>query len=149
MNNIIPVSIVIFFKERTDHSVKLWCQTRQSQGTLHGLWEFPGGKIEAGENPEQAALRELGEEVDPQLIEMTKLDQFKIHPYSYEGNNICLYIFLCSVKKDMEILDRKGKWFEFDFDKGSQALKGEIPPENHRIIDELLEFLKVESYGIN
>jgi len=149
VNKIIPVSIIIFFKERTENSVKLWCQKRQTKGTLNGLWEFPGGKIEPTEGPEQAALRELGEEVDPKLAGLSGLDQYKIHPYNFEGNNICLYVFLRCMSKETDILDKKGKWFEFDFEKGSKPLEGEIPPENHRIIDELLGFLKVESYGIN
>lgn len=38
-------------------------QRRPSDGLLGGLWEFPGGKIEPGESPRAAALRELGEEV--------------------------------------------------------------------------------------
>lgn len=39
-------------------------QQRPAGGTLAGLWEFPGGKIEPGEAPEAALVRELAEELD-------------------------------------------------------------------------------------
>ncbi len=46
-------------------------QKRPPKGMLGGLWEFPGGKIERGESPEAAVLREIKEEtgLDVELAE--------------------------------------------------------------------------------
>ncbi len=44
-----------------DHRVLI--AKRPEGKTMAGLWEFPGGKVEAGERPEQALLRELSEEL--------------------------------------------------------------------------------------
>ena len=42
---------------------QLLCAQRSAPAELAGLWEFPGGKVEPGEDPRDAALRELAEEL--------------------------------------------------------------------------------------
>ncbi|ALJ11706.1 NTP pyrophosphohydrolase [Sphingopyxis macrogoltabida] len=46
-----------------DRDGRLLVQQRPEGLSMAGLWEFPGGKIEPGETPEQALIRELGEEL--------------------------------------------------------------------------------------
>lgn len=53
--------------------------------------EFPGGKIEAGETPEQALVRELNEEVG---INATQYSQFEKLEYQFPDRHITLWFFL-------------------------------------------------------
>ncbi|TVV73290.1 (deoxy)nucleoside triphosphate pyrophosphohydrolase [Sphingomonas solaris] len=56
---ILPVVAVAL----VDRDGRVLLQQRPPGGSLAGLWEFPGGKLEAGETPEAALIRELREEL--------------------------------------------------------------------------------------
>jgi 8-oxo-dGTP diphosphatase len=57
--DILPVAAVALI----DADGRLLVQQRPADKPMAGLWEFPGGKVEAGETPEAALIRELGEEL--------------------------------------------------------------------------------------
>ena len=46
---------------------KISCAQRPEGKSLGGFWEFPGGKLEAGESPEQALIREIQEELNSEI----------------------------------------------------------------------------------
>ena len=63
---------------------------RAADTVYAGYWEFPGGKVEAGETPRQALLRELREEL---AIEVTRADPWLLREHTYEHAQVRLHFF--------------------------------------------------------
>ncbi len=68
----------------------LACRRRADQDH-GGKWEFPGGKVEAGETPEAALVRELKEELSIQSRSISEIERYE---FSYPGRKPILLIFL-------------------------------------------------------
>lgn len=68
------------------------CAQRGSQGSLPGLWEFPGGKIEAGESPAAALEREIREELNC-TVEVGREVTTTLHEYDF--GVVTLTTFYC------------------------------------------------------
>jgi len=76
------------------HQDKILCMQRAHRGSpsTAGKWEFPGGKIEAGERPEEALLRELREEMDYTVRVVRHLIDVD---HQYPDFTITLQAYLC------------------------------------------------------
>jgi len=77
-----------------DDRGRILMATRPEGRHMEGLWELPGGKVDAGEEPEAALVRELGEELDVEVRVEAPLS-FAIH--REPGRRILLLFFLASI----------------------------------------------------
>ena len=86
---------------------KFLVQKRPSSGLLADLWEFPGGKINKQETPEQALKREIKEETGAEILHERFLTKVR---HSYTQFQVSLYAYSCELKKD-PVLDRnRQRW---------------------------------------
>ena len=69
---------------------------RRPQGkSMAGLWEFPGGKVDAGETPEAALRRELKEELGIDVC-LECLAPFTFASHAYDDFHLLMPLFLCN-----------------------------------------------------
>jgi 8-oxo-dGTP diphosphatase len=114
----------------------LICKRPQGK-SLAGLWEFPGGKVEAGETPEAALIREMDEELGI-TITQSCLAPFVFASHTYETFHLMMPLYLCRrwsgvvIAKEHEAL----AWV-----KPNALSNYDMPPADAPLIAYLRDFL--------
>lgn len=83
--------------------------TQRGYGEFKDGWEFPGGKIEVGETPEDAIVREIKEELDTEVEVVELLDTVE---YDYPDFHLSMDCFICKIKSgDLVLKEHEAaKW---------------------------------------
>ena len=93
-NSVRVVTVVAAALIREDGAVLL--TQRPAGKSMAGLWEFPGGKLEAGETPEQALVRELKEELGVS-IDPKALEPLTFASHRYESFHLLMPLYICKL----------------------------------------------------
>lgn len=94
------------------HEDKIFA-TQRGYGDFAGGWEFPGGKVEDGETPEDAIVREIHEELEATIA----VDSFVCQvEYDYPAFHLSMKCYLCNVASGhLKLLEHSdAKWLDAD-----------------------------------
>ena len=99
-----------------DPDCRVLIAQRPQDKTLPGLWEFPGGKVEAAERPEAALIRELHEELGI-IVEEACLAPLTFASFAYPDFHLLMPLYICR------------RWSGFVEAREHQALKWAAPKD--------------------
>ena len=87
--------------------------TQRGYGDYKDWWEFPGGKMEAGETPEEALRREIREELDTHIVVEHFVDTVE---WDYPQFHLTMHCYLCHVESGhLELKEHEAaKWLNKD-----------------------------------
>ena len=124
--NVITVAAAIIHRDQ-----QILLTRRKPDAHLANLWEFPGGKVEAGESLEAALQRELREELD---IEVEVLDEFYATTHHYATRAVALHFFNCRITQgEPRALDVA----EFRWVNSSELHAFEFPEADRELVERL------------
>ncbi len=120
-----------------DEDGRILIAQRPEGKALAGMWEFPGGKVEAGERPEDSLIRELGEELAI-TVKKECLAPLTFASHAYDDFHLLMPLYVCR------------RWQGFVHGREGQALKWvrpkalrdyPMPPADEPLIPHLIDLL--------
>jgi 8-oxo-dGTP diphosphatase len=113
---------------------------RRPEGkTMAGLWEFPGGKVEAGELPEQSLIRELKEELGIDVT-LACLAPLTFASHSYSDFHLLMPLWICRRWEGI-VTAREGQ--ELAWVRPQRLNDYAMPPADEPLIPHLIELLAI------
>ena len=87
--------------------------TQRGYGEFKDYWEFPGGKMEVGETPEEARRREIWEELETRIVVERLVDTVE---WDYPQFHLTMHCYLCHVESGhLELKEHEAaKWLNKD-----------------------------------
>ena len=84
---------------------KFFCAQRPEGKSLGGFWEFPGGKLEDGESPEQALVREIKEELNSEIEIVSYINEAS---YDYDFGTVIMKTYRAKlISGKLELLEHQ------------------------------------------
>ncbi|WP_455158480.1 (deoxy)nucleoside triphosphate pyrophosphohydrolase [Streptococcus sp.] len=84
---------------------KIFCAQRPEGKSLGGFWEFPGGKLEIGESPEQALIREIKEELNSEIEIVSYINEAS---YDYNFGTVVMKTYHAKlISGNLELLEHQ------------------------------------------
>jgi 8-oxo-dGTP diphosphatase len=108
---------------------------------MAGLWEFPGGKVESGESPEGALVRELHEELGVYIAEID-LQPWSFASHAYETFQLLMPLFLAR-RWEGEIEAREGQ--QFAWASADEVRQFPVPQADLPLIEHFIDWSKAGS----
>lgn len=104
---------------------------------LAGMWEFPGGKVEPGETPEECLVRELHEELGIET-KTACLAPLTFASHAYEDFHLLMPLYVCR-RWDGQVMPREGQ--ELAWVRANKLRDYPMPPADIPLIPPLIELL--------
>ena len=110
--------------------------TQRGYGVFQGWWEFPGGKMEAGESPQLALKREIREELDAEIEVKELLETVE---WDYPNFHLTMHCFICSLLSESLHLNEHetATWLTHETLRSVKWL-----PADEILLDKIAEYLK-------
>jgi 8-oxo-dGTP diphosphatase len=110
--------------------------TQRGYGEFQGWWEFPGGKMEAGESPQLALKREIHEELDAEIEVKELLETVE---WDYPNFHLTMHCFICSLLSESLHLNEHeaATWLTHETLRSVKWL-----PADEILLDKIAEYLR-------
>lgn len=100
-----PKKIINVVAAAIEKDGKFFCAQRPEGKSLGGFWEFPGGKLETGESPEQALIREIKEELNSEIEVVTYINEAS---YNYDFGTVVMKTYHAKlISGNLELLEHQ------------------------------------------